>query len=111
MQKQSPVLKHQDTVAVLRPQGPDDVGADRLDDGHGLLPPELPPDDRQVWAEAAVADRQEGLPSHPPSDQIFGNCHIYCQHHTCRETHRLDPGSASGAGREVSPQVQEENLN
>ena len=89
VEEQRPVLKDQDAVAVLGPQGPDDVGADGLDDSDGLFPPELPPDDRLVQAEAAVADRQQGLPSHRPSDQIFGNSHIYGQHATCRHTPRF----------------------
>lgn len=91
VEKQSPVLKDQDAVAVLGPQGPDDVGADGLDHSDGLVPPELPPDDRLVQAEAPVADRQQGLPSNRPSHQIFGNCHIYCQHTTCRDTREV-PG-------------------
>lgn len=89
VEKQSPVLKDQDAVAVLGPQGSDDVGADRLDDSDGLFPPELPPDDRQVQAEAPVADRQQGLASRRPSDPIFGNRHIYRQHTTCRDTREV----------------------
>ncbi|PWA24422.1 hypothetical protein CCH79_00011911 [Gambusia affinis] len=69
VEKQGPVLKHQNPVLILRPQSPNDVSSDGLDHGDRLLPLELPLDNRQVKAEAAVADRQEGLPPDRSSDQ------------------------------------------
>ncbi|TNN46560.1 hypothetical protein EYF80_043234 [Liparis tanakae] len=66
VEQQRAVLEHQDAVAVLRPQVPDDVGPDGLHHGDGLLPvpPELPLDDGLVGAAAGVADGQEGLFAH-----------------------------------------------
>lgn len=86
VEEQSPVLEDQDAVAVLGPQGPDDGGTDGLDHGDGLLLAELPPDDRQVQAEAPVADGQQGLPSQRPPQHVFGNRHVDRQHATCRDT-------------------------
>lgn len=87
MEKQSPILKYQDAVSILRPQGPNDVSSNRLDNSDRLFPLELPLDDRQVEAETTVVDGQNGLPSHGTSNESVGDGHIHCQHPTCRETH------------------------
>lgn len=86
VEKQSPILKYQDAVSVLRPQGPNDVSSNWLDNSDRLFPLELPLDDRQVRAETTVVDWQQGLSSHSTSDESVGDGHIYCQHTTCRET-------------------------
>lgn len=66
VQQQRAVVEHQDAIAILGPQVADDVGANGLDDGEGLLlvPLDLPLDDGLVGAAAGVADRQEGLSPH-----------------------------------------------
>lgn len=85
VEKQSPILKYQDAVSILRPQSADDVSSNRLDKSDRLFSLQLPLDDRQVEAETAVADRQKGLPSYCTSDEGVGDSHIHRQHPTCTE--------------------------
>lgn len=80
VEKQGPVLKYQNAVTILRPQSPNDVSSNRLDNSDRLFPLELPLDDRQVGAETTVAYRQKGLSSCCTSDEGVGDSHIYRQY-------------------------------
>lgn len=58
VKQERPILKHQDTVAVLRPKVPYDVCSYGLHNGDGFLfvPLYLPLDHRLIGASAGVAD-------------------------------------------------------
>ncbi len=90
VEKQSPILEHQDAVTILRSQSPDDVSSYWLDNSDGLFPLELPLDDRQVEAEAVITDWQKSLSSYWTSDESVGDGHVHCQHLTWEE-HRRGP--------------------
>lgn len=92
VEEQGTIFKHQDPVSVLGPQSPDDVGSNGLNHGDGLLSPQLPLDDWQVGAEAAVVNWEQSFPAHRCSDQRVGDGHIHCQDAPYR---RHTPGKCS----------------
>lgn len=79
VEQQGAVFKHQDPVSVLGPQSPDDVGSDGLNHSDGLLSSQLPLDDWQVGAEAAVVNGEQSFPTHRCSDQRVGDGHVHRQ--------------------------------
>ena len=99
VKQQRPILQHQDAVAVLGPQVPDDLRPDGLHDGDGFLfaPLQLPLDHGLVGAAAGVADWQQGLFAHRAPHHLALTGHVHPRHLTWTKTRR-DGAEVSNSG-------------
>lgn len=69
MEQKCAILKHQDSVSVLRPQVTDDLCADGLNHSDRLVSLQLPFDDWWVQTGAEVSNREQCFSAHCASDQ------------------------------------------